>query len=227
MAKPRKKSSLRVKPKIFIFCEGETTEPEYIKAYIYYKYPQCTHLKRAERPVNIKDTDKNTPVQIVDVAVEFKKRLELKEDQVWVVYDRESPQKYSNELHQKAYKKAIDNDIKVAISNICFEYWLLLHVEDSTLSASSCNNLIESPAFRKFLKKINIENYSKKCTSSKKISTNLMTKKFLDNATSRAIKNNKQALKSANKGVIEPYKIQPYTDVYKLLRAIDEIANSF
>ena len=34
MAKPRKKGNRVVKPKIYIFCEGEKTEPSYIRAYI-------------------------------------------------------------------------------------------------------------------------------------------------------------------------------------------------
>jgi hypothetical protein len=114
MPKPRKKSERKVKTKIYIFCEGRKTEPNYIRAYIRHFHPACVRLKDAERPVEIKDTVKNTPKELVEAAVKFSKTAEHEEDSIWVMYDRESAAKYSDDNHQTAWHKAKNNNIKMA-----------------------------------------------------------------------------------------------------------------
>jgi hypothetical protein len=89
MAKTRKKNTRQVKPKIYIFCEGEKTEPSYIR------------LKKAAQQVNIEKTKKNTPVQLVDAAIKFSGKSDYENDQVWVVYDRESEHKYPDQLQKQ------------------------------------------------------------------------------------------------------------------------------
>lgn len=76
-------------------------------------------------------------------------------DEVWVVYDRESPQKYADSLHQKAY-------------NLKDEY--------------------------------------------------------INNARERAQRINSQSKKASGFNCNQPYKIQPFTNMYELLAAIDRVA---
>lgn len=225
MARARKKGTRVVKPKIYIYCEGEKTEPDYIRAYINFKYPNSARLRDAERPVILKNTNKNTPKQLIDIALSFKKGLDFEKDQVWVVYDRESPQKYSDSLHKEAYSLALSNGIKVAISNVCFEYWLLLHLSNTAPAMSNCDTLINSNAFKKAFSDVGVKKYDKKGSISIQVSELLMKNEFLDSARNNAERNNKAAIKASDASPSEPYKIQPYTNMHNLLDAIDKIAS--
>ena len=224
MAKPRKKGNRVVKPKIYIFCEGEKTEPSYIRAYINFKYPSSVRLRGAERPVILKDTDMNTPIQLVEVALEHKKSLDFEKDQVWVMYDRESPQKYTDEQHRKAYDEATRNGLNVAISNVCFEYWLLLHLSTSAPAMSNCDALVKSPAFREALLQLGMKQYDKKGKTAKELFTRLMSDDYINAARNNAKNNNENAMSAASSKNQAPYQIQPFTNVYELLEAIDEVA---
>lgn len=223
MARKRKTNTRQVKPKIYIFCEGEKTEPSYIRAYIATRHPHCTRLKKAEQPVEIKDTIKNTPKQLVEVAVDWKKKLDFAGDQVWVLYDRESERRYSNEDHQTALSKANSHDIKVALSNVCFEFWLLLHLTDRAPAMESCEELIGSKVFKAAFASIGIEKYNKK--DSNEVSKKLVQETYVAAARVNAQRINQQTIKTYATDTDKPYKLKPYTDVYKLLDAIDEIAS--
>lgn len=224
MARPRKKANRDVKSKIYIFCEGDKTEPEHIRAYIRYRHPNCTRLRKAEHPVNIEKSNKNTAVALVTEAVAYKKRLEHKEDQVWVVYDRESEAEYVDKLHKQAYDMAKSHDIKVAISNVCFEYWLLLHLREQAPGMTDCDTLISSPAFRGAFREIGIERYEKKAGKAEAVSQALMSDDYLVNATQNAERINKQTIAASQASEKKPYQLKPYTNVYELLQAIDRVA---
>lgn len=225
MAKQRKKRTRTVRPKIYIFCEGAKTEPSYFKAYINFKHPKKARLRGAENTINVEDNNKNTPVQLVDIAVEHKNKNCILNDQVWVVYDRESEQKYSDVLHKQAYDKARRNNIHVAISNVCFEYWLLLHLSNSAVAMTNCDSLIQSSVFINAFQGIGIKKYDKKGSSAREIAKLLMEDNYLKSARTNAIRNNQNAMLSAAVNTKEVYKIQPYTNVHELLDAIDDIAN--
>lgn len=225
MAKPRKKGVRFVKPKIYIFCEVEKTEPSYIRAYINFKYPSSARLRGSERPIVLKDTDKNTPIQLVEVASEHKKTLGFEQDQVWVVYDRESPQDYSDQQHQKAYTTAKNNNIRVAISSACFEYWLLLHLSNVAPPVRKCDELISSADFKSAIEQLGFKHYDKKGSTAKELSKRLMNNQYLETARQNAI-NNKNAQAAASHPDPAPYQVFPFTNVYELLEAIDEIARA-
>lgn len=224
MARKRKKNTRIVKPKIYIFCEGEKTEPAYIRAYINFKYPKSARLRDVERPIVLKDTNKNTPVQLVEEALKHKETLSFEKDEVWVVYDRESSAKYSDELHSQALNNAKRNNINVAISNVCFEYWLLLHLSNSAQANANCDSLIKSSTFVNSFKQIGVASYNKKDKSANYVAELLMKDEYLSAAITNAEKNNLNAINSSQASESEPYKIQPYTNVHKLLSAIDDIA---
>lgn len=213
MPKSRKKNRV-VPPTIRVFCEGAKTEPTYLKDYI-------DNLPEASRRfvVSVEPTKKNTPAQLVDEAVAYKKSDRFVEgDLIWVVYDREAVAKYPDENHAKAYKKAEDNGVKVALSNICFEYWLLLHLCDSTAPYSSFDDLCKSSNFRKLFKDKSGKEYDK----SSALVFNVL-KDGLSKARERAERNNAKSVEAAPKGGDQPYRLNPYTDVYLLLNAIDTL----
>jgi hypothetical protein len=224
MPRDRKTSARKVKAKIHLFCEGEKTEPNYIRAYIEAFHPSCARLKEVEKPVEIKNTRKNTPKQLVEVASMFVKELDFDQDQVWVMYDRESVSKYSDADHMTAWKQACKNKVKVALSNVCFEYWLLLHVKNTGLTANNCEDVQRHPHFQKMCDDFGVENYEKGKTQ---LLSYLMTSKRIQHAKTSAIRINQQTKSACTNPEDEnlPFRLNPYTNVYEVLDAIDQVAN--
>jgi hypothetical protein len=135
----------------------------------------------------------------------------------WVVYDRESQQKHSDKLHADAYEKAQQKDINLAISNVCFELWLLLHFRDSTASYSSYDDLIKNSPLRADCKARGLADYDK---GNKQLFGKL-SEADITQARRRAEKIN-QASQAAATSPQRPYQRNPYTNVHELLAAIDD-----
>ncbi len=147
MPKKNNRPKKEIKPVLHIYCEGEKTEPNYLNGYIDKFFPTNRRLK----VIKIEATKKNTPKQLVDEAVTAKIaaiKNSLDEDVFWVVYDRESEQKYTDALHALAYDKGQKHGISIAISNVCFEAWLLLHFQDTTASYSCYDDLRNNSVLR-------------------------------------------------------------------------------
>lgn len=222
MPRPRKGSVRSVKRRVFIFCEGEKTEPNYIRAYIRQFHPVCARLKDAEKPVSLKGTKKNTPKQLVDEAVDFAKSLDFKKDQVWVMYDRESRAKYTDDNHAQAWMRAERHGVKVALSNVCFEYWLLLHLTETSQPANSFSDLVGRPVFKEAFRQIGFKSYEK---GEANVAEALVSEERISAAKVRAQRINKQAKSNCDLGDTErPYRLNPYTNVYEVLEAIDDVA---
>lgn len=200
MPKKKKKKLIPVLPVFRIFCEGEKTEPLYIKGYINFFHSEKRNV------IVVEDSNKNTPVQLVDLAVDAKK-CGYKDDVIWVVFDRESEAKYSHELHAKARKKAKDNGIEIAFTNVCFEYWLLLHFVYTNASYSSCDDLLKNSPLKDELKKIGIDSYDKGYAS---LFDKLKDK--IPHALENAKKLRKHAMKDADPAKTAPHYLNPYVD---------------
>src|ERR1700674_3085350 len=114
----RQRARLDVRPRVLIVCEGRVTEPEYI------------NVVRVREKINlvtiIVDDAGGTPKTLVDRAVEEKKRTARSQfgryDEVWCVFDFDE-----HPFIPEAKQKAQANGIRVAMSNPCFELWLMLH----------------------------------------------------------------------------------------------------
>ena len=212
---PKKKSAVQRKLQavLHIYCEGAKTEPNYIDSYLQEKCPG----NRRKNVITVEQTKKNTPVHLVDVAVEHKKYTNCaKNDIFWVVFDRESVAKYSDTLHASASQKAKSNGINIAISNVCFELWLLLHFQENSSSYSCYDDLIRKSKLKEHLKGKGIHEYDKANAS---IFDSV--KEGLDFARNAAKKMNEQTLKSADPKKTKPYQLNPFTDIHLLLDAID------
>ncbi|WP_404337257.1 RloB family protein [Sphingomonas sp. MMS12-HWE2-04] len=215
MPKKRKPSQLKPLKTLRIFCEGERTEPNYLKGYI------STLENRARKSViEIEKSRKNTAVQLVEEAISMKKSSgSLPEDEFWVVYDRESVVKYSDDLHAKARAKADKAGVKVALCNVCFEYWLLIHLVDTDAPFSSYDNLIATSALRTQMKAQCGCDYKK---SERSIFD--LLKPHLPEARARAKRLNAKGLQNAEAGRDQQHNINPYVGVVDLLDAIDMFA---
>ncbi|WP_392423141.1 RloB family protein [Edwardsiella piscicida] len=196
--------------KIYIFCEGAKTEPSYLKSYIEHR------ARGKSKVISVENTKKNTPVQLVDEAIAKKKSKESTDGDVfWVVYDRESVSKYPREKHKQAYDKAIRHGINVAISNVCFEFWIILHFEKTTQPYSSYDDLYKNSPLREHLKKINITKYEKGDSD-----LYYKLRDGVDCAKKRAKAINKQVAEASQIGS-EIYDYSPYTNIHELLDEID------
>lgn len=111
-----------------IFCEGERTEPQYLGA-----------LKRQPIVRDVAAVDirietghgGSVPQTLVSLAAEARSRAideEAEIDEFWCVFDVEWPRNHPG--LSDAIQKARDNDVKLAVSNPCFELWLILHFQD-------------------------------------------------------------------------------------------------
>ncbi len=205
MAKKKLNKKIKVDPVFHIFCEGEKTEPYYINGYINHYHSDKRNI------VVVEDTNKNTPVQLVEVAIEHKKK-NPNGDVYWVVFDRESVIKYSHELHLRAKNTAESHGIKIAISNVCFEFWLLLHLKYSTASYSSYDDLISKSNLKTLLTAKGLKKEYDKA--------DILIFDTLKDDISTAIKNAEKvkinAFSSAELGKEFPCFFNAYTDVHEL-----------
>lgn len=113
---------------IVVFCEGEASEPDYIKG-----LKRLPHVQE-NTAVDIEiDPDQGVPMTLVKRAVERQADDEV--DECWCVFDVEWPKNHPN-LRQ-ALDLARRHGVKVAVSNPCFEVWLILHLQDQTGFLSS------------------------------------------------------------------------------------------
>lgn len=212
MAKIKPKRKLL--PIMHIYCEGEKTEPYYLEKYL----RKFHDGDRRRQVIQIEPTRKNTPVQLVDEAITHKKsRSTPEQDVFWVIYDREAIAKYPDEKHEIAWKKAKAAGVNVAISNVCFELWILLHFVRNTASYSSYNDLMSNSALKIELLRAGLPKYDK---GEKKIFD------FIggdaDIAKQNAIDMNKITIASAADPDAPHYLLNPFTSVPYLLNAIDE-----
>lgn len=229
MPKSRNKSQPKktVKSVLHIYCEGEKTEPNYINTYIQLNYPTQNLLK----VVKVEPTLKNTPIQLVEEAINKKTHPDTpKNDKFWVVYDRESVSKYPDQLHQTAFDKANHEQINIALSNICFEFWILLHFIETSMTGNNCDDVINHSHFKTAMSQIDITNYQKgQCDILQKIIEYHQTKgrNAVDTARNNAKKINNDTERCAPRADLgKPYRLQPYTQMHLLLDAIDEFASS-
>ncbi|MEU3216397.1 RloB family protein [Streptomyces sp. NPDC006971] len=113
--------------RFLIYCEGECTEHQYFKG---------LRAELRALPVAVcLGGEHGEPKSLVKAAIEHKNRAPSSAsdrwtayDEVWCVIDVEAP--VPHEGLADALKLARRNGIEVALTNPCFELWLLLHFQD-------------------------------------------------------------------------------------------------
>lgn len=212
MPKPRPNKARPVPRKMHIYCEGEKTEPNYFQGYL-----DSLEDMALRNVVKIEDTSKNTPRQLVEEAVNSKNSGNFPAGDVfWVVYDRESKQKYPDRLHDEACTLARDHDINIALSNVCFEQWIVFHFSNSDACYNSYDDLLANSCLKQKIKQLTGKKYDK---GYKNIFD--LVKNDINKAKKIATAINKRTLSAAPHGVTKAHLLNPYTDIPKLLDAID------
>jgi hypothetical protein len=196
MAKKRKTGSRDVKPVFRIYTEGKETEINYIKNYLKSK---DVFDPRIEPPVQPKNHD---PYGLLTTAKEDM----VPGDEVWIVFDCDGHDK-----KPETFQEARDAKINIAYSSICFETWILLHFEYTTSAYSCCDELTAKRL------ESHIPDYDK---AANKLFAVVTKDGGLSKARKRAEKLCK-AMVENNPGK-KIYELNPYTDMHKLLDAIDK-----
>jgi hypothetical protein len=114
--------------KILVVCEGEKTEPQYLKQFAKSHRDAIVDVELAP--------EIGVPLSVVREARRLKKLAiaaskregdpYLRNDAVWAVFDVDE-----HPHVPEALGMARQNGIKVALSNPCFELWLVLHHRDA------------------------------------------------------------------------------------------------
>lgn len=119
----------RPKKTLRVFCEGERTEPDYLRALR--SDPSIREVASVEIQMSKHTIGITPPLTLVEEAVGSAERVSQERgevDEVWCLFDVESPDNHPN-LPQ-ALGIARRGGVKVAVSNPCFELWLVLHFRD-------------------------------------------------------------------------------------------------
>ncbi len=136
--------------RILILCEDQKSSLLYLDS-----FKKDEKLKRDLSAVSIdisQPTD-NSPLGLVHEAKRRKKQA-IRErntfNEIWVVLDKNG---HAN--LDKAINMAESNKIDIALSIICFEYWILLHFERTTKAFTKCDRVI------KYIKNSHFPDYEK------------------------------------------------------------------
>jgi hypothetical protein len=127
-----------------IVTEGEKTEPNYFIAL-------RNHLQIAADDDQILHPEGTDPLTLTREAIqlrddrrkEARKGFAIAYDEVWVVVDLEKPHDERRKLAAAAMALKEAVGIKFALSDPCFEDWLLLHEEYTTVPFTDCDKVIE------------------------------------------------------------------------------------
>lgn len=131
----RRKPSIEPREVVLIVCEGEKTEPHYFTA-----LRKQLGLSSIEVQVCGKECGP-APKSVVEFAKEKKAEsrsstTKVEYDAVWCVIDREAPN--ANPDLPGVVRMARDNNLNVALSNPCFEYWYICHFEHTGSPLANC-----------------------------------------------------------------------------------------
>lgn len=113
---------------IVIASEGKDTERIYFTALAKEYTNPRVHVHILERSEN--EQNNSSPEHVLKQLNDYKSQYELEaDDELWLVVDKD--QWEDKMLSRVATECALEVSMHMALSNPCFELWLLLHLEDA------------------------------------------------------------------------------------------------
>lgn len=193
---------ISISKRLLIVCEDEKSSKLYFES-----FKRDEKLKRQLSSVDIEvvQPKDHSPVGLVKEAKEKKKKAKRDRnayDEVWIVLDKDG---HAN-LDQ-ALITARDNKISVALSVICFEYWILLHFERTRKPFTKCDDVID------YIKKVHFDMYEKN------INVYASLRGQIDIALEHAIWLMKQNQNDLDRGA-KINELSAYTDVHILVQKL-------
>lgn len=114
---------------IVIASEGKDTERIYFKALAKEYTNPRVHVHILERSVD--EQNNSSPEHVLKQLNDYKSQYELEaDDELWLVIDKDRWTEAM--LSRVATECSQEVAMHMALSNPCFELWLLLHIEDAT-----------------------------------------------------------------------------------------------
>lgn len=125
----RQRPSKKIGQKILIACEGSKTEPGYFES-----------IRRELRLTTLQiilvpHRGKTDPRSVVDTAIEKRQEMRREKswtqgDKAWAIFDGDEHIEQNYENWKGAIDRAKSQDVHLAITNPCFEFWYLIHFRD-------------------------------------------------------------------------------------------------
>lgn len=193
---------LNFSKRLLIICEDKKSSKLYFEA-----FKKDEKLKRdlASVSIEVVHPKDHSPVGLV---IEAKlKQLKAKRDrnpynEIWIVLDKD----YHANI-DKAFNMAYANKFRIALSSICFEYWVLLHFEKTCKAFTRCDDIIS------YIRKYHFSDYLK----SENVYVDLKDK------VNGAIKNGEWVVMQNQNDIdrgCKIYDLEAYTDVHILVERL-------
>ena len=147
----RKRETRRLAKRFLIVCEDGKSAPNYFEA-----LKKDLSLEATSIQV-VSSEGRTQPIQVVQRAIERMTEAASPNsgtegfERVWCVVDGD----YGDAV-QVARVRAEEQGIQLAVSTMCFEYWVLLHFEENNIPTEDCDAIIKTIKKRKY-----IPNYDK------------------------------------------------------------------
>ena len=127
--KPRKTEHLEeIKEQIYIFCEGEQTEPRYFEGFKKAIMENAAYKNLVH--VHVEGVGAET-LRVIYAAEKYVEDNKLENANIWCVYDKDSfPKQDFNAVSERANTLNRQQEkvtYNAAWSNQCIEYWFILH----------------------------------------------------------------------------------------------------
>lgn len=193
---------LNISKRILIVCEDIKSSKLYFES-----FKRDDKLKRQLSSVDVEviHPKDHSPVGLVNEAKKMIKKAKRKRNpynEAWIVLDKDG---HAN--MDQALITARDNKIKVALSVMCFEYWILLHFEKTQKSFSKCDDIIG------YIKKNHFNDYQK----------NVNSYSLLKDKINLAIENGEWLMKQNQNDIdrgTKIYDLSTYTNVHLLVQKL-------
>lgn len=197
----RKRGVRNLKKRFLIVCEDSKSAPNYFRTL-------KKHLNLSATSIEIAGSQGGTqPLQVVQRAIEIRDNAALPRnqtepfDEVWCVIDGDFGTAINN-----ARTRANANNVNLAISTQCFEYWILLHFADVNTPTADCDDLVRA------LREEHLVSYDK---GKQDFSAVVLR---VDEACKRA----KKLRDPMRRQIPNPENQNPCSEVYRLIEAIRE-----
>lgn len=133
------RSSRNLEPKrlILIVCEARETEPNYFASLYNVRRPASVSVK-----VLRGGAARALPAKVVERARELKDQFsrDVRPDQAWCIFDTEHAGTHAELKGLAEYAEC--QGLRVVVSNPAFEYWFLLHFEETDRPFGSAQEVI-------------------------------------------------------------------------------------
>lgn len=186
-----------ISPYVRLICEGETTEPNYFNGLLRakgLKIPNAAYKPKDHSPLGIAKEAKRIYQEAVKNKIPKNKIL------ICAIFDHDGHANLSNALEMLR-----ETPISVGFSNICFEFWVLLHFEKTSRSFHTCDEIIS------YIRKHHDPNYSKEKDHFQRLQNRIPT--AIENASWLIDKHWQQDERPI-------WELNPYTDIHKILEKL-------